>query len=162
MCLISSTFQLRGYLSLVTKLCLTLCDPWTIAHQLPYPWDFPDKNTGVGCHAILQRIFLAQGSNPRVFCLLQAGSIPLAPPGKPLLGQTLCPVCLCLVSDVDIQLPEVRDRIMLLPNVDSKNKINFPKHPHLLFQSCESVNHEFTSTNLGSYFHCFDSNNFEK
>ena len=27
------------------------------------PWDFPSKNTGVGCHALLQGIFSAQGSN---------------------------------------------------------------------------------------------------
>ena len=27
------------------------------------PWDFPAKNTGVGCHALLQRIFATQGSN---------------------------------------------------------------------------------------------------
>ena len=26
--------------------------------------DFPGKNTGVGCHFLLQRIFLTQGSNP--------------------------------------------------------------------------------------------------
>ena len=26
-------------------------------------WDFPGKNTGVGCHLFLQGIFLAQGSN---------------------------------------------------------------------------------------------------
>ena len=30
--------------------------PWTIAHQTP-PWDSPGKNTGVGCHALLQGIF---------------------------------------------------------------------------------------------------------
>ena len=28
------------------------------------PWDFPDKNTGVGCHFRLQGIFPTQGSNP--------------------------------------------------------------------------------------------------
>ena len=28
------------------------------------PWDSPGKNTGMGCHALLQRIFLTQGSNP--------------------------------------------------------------------------------------------------
>ena len=28
------------------------------------PWDFPDKNTGVGCHFFLQEIFLTQGLNP--------------------------------------------------------------------------------------------------
>ena len=26
-------------------------------------WTFPDKNTGVGCHFLLQGIFLTQGSN---------------------------------------------------------------------------------------------------
>ena len=28
------------------------------------PWDFPNKNTGVGCRFLLQGIFLTQGSNP--------------------------------------------------------------------------------------------------
>ena len=32
--------------------------------RLLYPWDFPDKNTGVACHFLLQRISLIQGSNP--------------------------------------------------------------------------------------------------
>ena len=27
-------------------------------------WDSPDKNTGVGCHFLLQGIFLTQGSSP--------------------------------------------------------------------------------------------------
>ena len=30
------------------------------------PWDFPGKNTGVGCHFLLQEIFLTQGSNPHL------------------------------------------------------------------------------------------------
>ena len=30
-----------------------------------WPWDFPGKNAGVGCHFLLLRIFPAQGSNPR-------------------------------------------------------------------------------------------------
>ena len=60
--------------------------PWT--HVTPasllWPWDFPGKNTGVGCYALLQRLFLTQGSNLSILCLLrwQAGSSPLAPPGK--------------------------------------------------------------------------------
>ena len=28
------------------------------------PWDFPGKNTEVGCHFLLQEIFLTQGLNP--------------------------------------------------------------------------------------------------
>ena len=41
-------------------------------------------NTGVGRHAFLQGIFLTQGSNPHILCLLhwQVDSSPLAPPGK--------------------------------------------------------------------------------
>ena len=27
---------------------------WTVAHQALCPWDSPGKNTGVGCHFILQ------------------------------------------------------------------------------------------------------------
>ena len=36
----------------------------TAAPKLPCPWDSPDKNTGVGCHALLQGISSTQGSNP--------------------------------------------------------------------------------------------------
>ena len=34
------------------KSCLTLCDPIDGRQptRLPRPWDFPGKNTGVGCH----------------------------------------------------------------------------------------------------------------
>ena len=28
--------------------------PQTAAHQAPRPWDSPGKNTGVGCHFLLQ------------------------------------------------------------------------------------------------------------
>ena len=55
--------------------------------RLLCPRDSPGKNTGVGCHVLLQGIFLTQGSNPCLLHLLhwQAGSLPLAPPGKPML-----------------------------------------------------------------------------
>ena len=32
--------------------------------RLLCPWDSPGKNTGVGCHFLLQENFLTQGSNP--------------------------------------------------------------------------------------------------
>ena len=38
--------------------------------RLLCPWDSPGKNTGVGCHFLLQGIFLTQGSNSRVLRLL--------------------------------------------------------------------------------------------
>ena len=51
---------------------------WTVAHQAPLcPWDFPGKSIGVGCHFLLQGIFLTQGWN---LCLLhwQVDSLPLS------------------------------------------------------------------------------------
>ena len=60
-----------------------LCDPLDCSPPGSCPWDFPGKNTGVGCHP--PGIFLTQGSNPRLLRLLhwQSDSLPLAPPGKP-------------------------------------------------------------------------------
>ena len=47
--------------------CPTLSDPMN--HSLPgsCPWDSLGKDTGVGCHMLLQGIFPTQGSNPRLF-----------------------------------------------------------------------------------------------
>ena len=48
--------------------------PRTVAYQVPLSMDFPGKNTGVGCHFLLQEIFRTQGLNP----------------GLPHRRQTLC------------------------------------------------------------------------
>ena len=31
-----------------------LATPWTVVHRAPLSWDFPGKNTGVGCHFLHQ------------------------------------------------------------------------------------------------------------
>ena len=66
----------------VTQSCPTLSYPWTVAHQV---FQSTGKNNGMGCHALQQGIFPTQRSNPHLLHLLhwQAGSLPLAPPGKP-------------------------------------------------------------------------------
>ena len=86
-------FKLYAEFSSVTQLCPTLCDSMDCSllgssvhgfsrHEY---WE-KKKNTGVGCHFLLQGIFPTQGSNLRLLCLLrwQADSSPLAPPGKPI------------------------------------------------------------------------------
>ena len=61
-----------------TESCLTLCDPRNCSLiRLLCPWDSPGRNTVVGCHFLLQEIFLTQGSNPR-FLHWQADSLPLS------------------------------------------------------------------------------------
>ena len=71
----------------VAQLCLILCDPmdYRLARLL-CSWDFLGKNIGVDCHALLQEIFLTQGSKLRLLCLLhwQADSSSLSHLGSPL------------------------------------------------------------------------------
>ena len=52
---------------LVAQSCLTLRPHGLYPARLLCPWDSPGKNTGMGCHSLLQRIFPTQGSNPVSF-----------------------------------------------------------------------------------------------
>ena len=59
----TSTSLVSIYCVLVTQSCL-FAIPWTIQlASLLCPRDSPAKNTGVGCHALLQGIFPTQRSN---------------------------------------------------------------------------------------------------
>ena len=49
----------------VTQLCVTVA-PWTIVARLLCPWDSSGKNTGMGCHFLLQGIFLTRGWNTSI------------------------------------------------------------------------------------------------
>ena len=52
---------------------------WTVAsavYQAPLYMRFSSKNTGVGCHVLLQGIFPIQGRNQRLLCLLHLRRIP--------------------------------------------------------------------------------------
>ena len=65
--------------------CLSLWCYGLQPARLLSPWGSPGKNTGVGCHALLQELFPTRGSN---LCLespphWQAVSLPPALPGKP-------------------------------------------------------------------------------
>ena len=53
--------------------------------------DSTDKNTGVGCHFLLQGIFLTQGSNPHLWSPALAGEFfTTGPPVKPAGFQSNC------------------------------------------------------------------------
>ena len=68
--------------------CLTFCNPKDYSPtRLLCPRNFPDKNTGVGCHFLLQGFFLTQGWNPHLLNPLhwQVDSLPLNHQGNPLI-----------------------------------------------------------------------------
>ena len=110
-------------------------------------WDSLGKNTGVGCHALLQGIFLTQGSNLCLLRLLhwQAGSLPLAPPGKPSLYSN------CL------QIQEVRSvgHIPNIENFSSMRKLEGEGHKknqyrlvvHWSFDKVYQSTHRFSQKN---------------
>ena len=58
------------------QLCWTLWDPIGCSPPGSSLWDSPAKNTGMGCHGLLQGTFWTQGSNPPLLSFLhwQVGS----------------------------------------------------------------------------------------
>ena len=67
------------YLLSCVRLFLRPHGLWPTRHLCP--WDFPGKNTGVGCHGLPQGIFPTQGLNLPLLHW-QADSLPTVPPGK--------------------------------------------------------------------------------
>ena len=76
--------MLTSILVLVIQMCPTLYDP--LDYSPLSPWNSPGKNTGVGYHVLLQRIFPTQGLNLHLLRLLhwQGGLFTTEPSGKPL------------------------------------------------------------------------------
>ena len=60
--LLNEAYILKVVISSLSRVQLFVT-PWTAACWSPLSMDFPSKNTGVGCHFLLQEIFLTQGSN---------------------------------------------------------------------------------------------------
>ena len=75
----------------------SFCDPTDYSPaRLLYSRDLLGKNTGVGCHFLLQGVFPTQGWNTHLLHLLhrQMGSLPLRHLGSPCMGY-LIPNCVC-------------------------------------------------------------------
>lgn len=79
------------------------------------PWGFPGKNTGVGRHFLLQRLFLTLGSNLHLLYLLrwQADSLTLVPPltynswskyVKPFTGTSITNLTFSVLSPSSLSL----------------------------------------------------------
>ena len=60
---------------------------WAVAHQAPLSVGFSRQEYWSGLPCPLQGIFPTQGLKPHFLCLLHwhVGSLPLAPPGKPMI-----------------------------------------------------------------------------
>ena len=64
-------------------LCAT---PSTAATRLPRPWDSPGKNTGVGCHFLLQRMKVKSEREVAQSCPTLCKAVDCSPSGSSLHG----------------------------------------------------------------------------
>ena len=101
----SDPFIGRLHACLVAKLCLTWRPHRLQPTKLLCPWDFPGRNTGVGCHFLLQKIFSDYVS---LFCLVLFLWGCLAPSFEIyFFVPSLCPFCVLIsvYSIVELHLP---------------------------------------------------------
>ena len=54
--------------------------------RLPHPWDSPDKNTGVGCHFLLQCMKVKSESEVTQSCPTLSDPMDFGPPGSSIHG----------------------------------------------------------------------------
>ena len=125
-----------GWMCSVTQLCLTLWDP--VDYSLPgssVHGDSPGKNTGVGCHALLQGIFPTQGLDPGLLHCRQilhhlshhGSPFPMAEPVQFLVKCDLIHFILLLNSPVGSDLTQTLCCLPLIPS---------EPYPHWSHQSC--------------------------
>ena len=89
-----STYIVCCSYCLVTESYPALLPPYGLYNltRLLSPWDFLGENTGASCHFLLQGIFPTKIKPASIMSpALEAGSLPLVTPGKPLL---------CILHDI--------------------------------------------------------------
>ena len=70
---------------------------WCHRRQLPYSWDSPGKNTGVGCHFLLQCMNVRSESEVTQSCLTLSDPMDCSLPGKDFPGKSTGVGCHCLL-----------------------------------------------------------------
>ena len=114
-----------------------LCDPMDCSLLGSSVHGIPGKNTGVGCHALLQGIFPTQGSNPYLLYLLVCWPVlyPLSHLGSPL---RLVFLSIALIS------------IFTIPSLHYLSCIH-PLMPNL--STSLSIRHLFSSSEMATFDH---------
>ena len=97
--------------------------PWTVAYQASPSMGFSGKNTGVGCHFLLQEIFPTQGLNPRLPHCRQTWVQSLAQTVKRLLTmretrvQSVAQTVKCLPTMRETGVQSVAQTVKCLPTM---------------------------------------------
>ena len=67
-------------------MCPTLCNPVDSSPPGSHPWDSPGKNTGVGCHFLLQRMKVKSEREVAQSCPTLPDPMDCSPPGSAVPG----------------------------------------------------------------------------
>ena len=121
--------------------------------RLLYPWDFPGKNIGVGCHFLYQGTFSTQGSNPSLLHW-QANSLTTEPPGKTLL--VICTLKQFFttlhhfklkptIADLVVDVFHIRDLLNSHQLSQTTLSTRYIPHVHSHFPDCQPQPPPFTS-----------------
>ena len=96
------------------RLCAT---PWTAAHQTPHPWDSPGKNTGVGCHFLLQGMKVKSESEVAQSCPTLSDPMDCSLPGSSIHGifpgKSTGVGCHCLLREGSMEVLKI-----ITPNIN--------------------------------------------
>ena len=118
--------------------------------RLPRPWDFPGKNTGVGCHFLLQCRKVKSESEVAQSCLTLSDPMDRSPPGSSACGifpSTSTGVgCYCLLRTLYIENPKdsIRKLLELISEFSkvAGYKINIQKSLAFLYTNNEKSERE--------------------
>ena len=66
--------------------------------RLPHPWDSPGKNTGVGCHFLLQCMKVKSESEATQSCPTPSDPMDCSLPGPSIHGIVIIFLCVCMLS----------------------------------------------------------------
>ena len=102
------------------KLCPTLCDPIDSSPpRLPHPWDSPGKNTGVGCHFLLQCMKVKTEREVAQLCPTLSDPMDCSLPGTSIHGSFQVRVLEWVVIAFSGSLPR---------SLEKKKKANYSLH----------------------------------
>ena len=118
--------------------CSTLCDPIDGSPPGSRPWDSPGKNTGMGCHFLLQCMKVKSESEVRQSCPTLGDPMDCSPPGSSVHGifQARILEWVAFPSPVDLPDPGIKPGLlhcrqilysMSYREVPSKNQLYFNK-----------------------------------
>ena len=137
-----------------------LATPWTVACQAPLSMKFPSKNTGVGCHSLLQGVFPTEGWN---LGLLHCRQIlnPLSHQGSPTQTIPLSLLCTLTLKHMPtfalkfskLEIPFISPVSLMVVFLLPKGSIHSFTCINLL--PCSSLNHS-----LHHYFQYLTLSNF--